>query len=242
VGDNAPDLSSPLPWRRSLRASHARRSAQARRRRLLLRGRAGVALAVAGLTIATGGALAHDPVSSSGGSTASGEGEAAAAVSASTPSGVRAIQRALGLPADGVYGKRTRAAVRRFQRRNDLTVDGIAGPQTLRVLGVSGAGSDGAGGDAEPAASDGAAESPAAEQTATTADPTLERIASCESGGDPTAVSSDGRYRGKYQFDRETWARLGGSGDPAKAPEAEQDRLASKLLAERGTAPWPVCG
>jgi hypothetical protein len=30
---------------------------------------------------------------------------------------------------------------------------------------------------------------------------TLEAIASCESGGDPTIVSSDGTYRGKYQFD-----------------------------------------
>src|SRR5205823_11235122 len=30
---------------------------------------------------------------------------------------------------------------------------------------------------------------------------TLNAIASCESGGDPTAVSADGAYRGKYQFD-----------------------------------------
>src|SRR3954454_23432941 len=28
---------------------------------------------------------------------------------------------------------------------------------------------------------------------------TLDSIAACESGGDPTAVSSDGTYRGKYQ-------------------------------------------
>jgi hypothetical protein len=244
VGDNQPDLSSPLPWRRSLRAAQARRRAHARRRRLLLRGRAGVTLAVAGLTIATGGALAHDRTSSPGGSAAQGEGEASASASVSSAGGVRAIQRALGLPTDGVYGKRTRAAVRRFQRRNDLTVDGIVGPQTLRALGLSDAGSDDAGGDAEPAGGGGAAaaEPIAAEETATKGDPTLERIAECESGGDPTAVSSDGRYRGKYQFDRATWARIGGSGDPAKAPEAEQDRLASRLLAERGTAPWPACG
>jgi len=242
VGDNEPDLSHPLAWRRSLRASQARRSARARRRRTLSRGRAGVALAVAGLTIATGGALAQDPISSSGGSAAQGDGQATAGVSGSAPSGVRAIQRALGLPADGIYGKRTRAAVRRFQRRNDLTVDGIVGPQTLRALGLSEAGSDDPGGDEQPAAPDGAAEPLAADETATESDATLERIARCESGGDPTAVSSDGRYRGKYQFDRETWTRIGGSGDPAQAPEAEQDRLASKLLAERGTAPWPACG
>jgi hypothetical protein len=35
---------------------------------------------------------------------------------------------------------------------------------------------------------------------------------------------------------------MGGSGDPADAPEAEQDRIAAKLLAARGTAPWPNCG
>ena len=71
---------------------------------------------------------------------------------------------------------------------------------------------------------------------------TLQRIAQCESGGNPSAVSADGTYRGKYQFDRETWRRMGGSGDPADAPEAEQDRIAAALLAQRGTAPWPVCG
>jgi hypothetical protein len=70
----------------------------------------------------------------------------------------------------------------------------------------------------------------------------LETIASCESGGDPRAVSSDGTYRGKYQFDRGTWASVGGDGDPAKAPESEQDRRAAKLLAQSGSSPWPVCG
>jgi hypothetical protein len=70
----------------------------------------------------------------------------------------------------------------------------------------------------------------------------LEAIASCESGGDPRAVSADGTYRGKYQFDRGTWASVGGEGDPAKAPESEQDRRAAKLLAASGSSPWPVCG
>ncbi|HEU4598188.1 MAG TPA: transglycosylase family protein, partial [Solirubrobacterales bacterium] len=39
---------------------------------------------------------------------------------------------------------------------------------------------------------------------------TLESIGSCESGGDPGAVSSDGTYRGKYQFDYGTWESVGG--------------------------------
>ena len=71
---------------------------------------------------------------------------------------------------------------------------------------------------------------------------TLEAIASCESGGDPTAVSSDGSYRGKYQFSFETWASVGGSGDPAAAPEAEQDYRAALLYSQAGSSPWPVCG
>jgi len=71
---------------------------------------------------------------------------------------------------------------------------------------------------------------------------TLESIAACESGGDPTAVSSDGTYRGKYQFDYGTWESMGGSGDPAAAPEAEQDYRAALLYASSGSSPWPICG
>ena len=71
---------------------------------------------------------------------------------------------------------------------------------------------------------------------------TLESIAACESGGDPAAVSSDGTYRGKYQFDYGTWESMGGSGDPAAAPEAEQDYRAAMLYAASGSSPWPVCG
>lgn len=71
---------------------------------------------------------------------------------------------------------------------------------------------------------------------------TLEAIASCESGGDPTAVSADGSYRGKYQFDFGTWESMGGSGDPAEASEREQDYRAALLYAQAGSSPWPVCG
>jgi TolA-binding protein len=71
---------------------------------------------------------------------------------------------------------------------------------------------------------------------------TLESIAACESGGDPSAVSSDGSYRGKYQFDFGTWEAVGGSGDPAAAPEREQDYRAALLYAQSGSSPWPVCG
>jgi len=222
------DLSSPLPWRRSLRASRDRRGAQTRRRRRVLRGRAGVTLAVATMAFAAAGAVAQDSPPASGGSSAG---------SGASGSSVSAIQRALGIAADGVYGPETRAAVRRFQRREGLAVDGVAGPATLAALGLSAGG----GGSTEPV-SDTSSSSGGSTGSSGSASATLSRIAQCESGGDPTAVSADGQYRGKYQFDRATWERMGGSGDPAQAGEAEQDRIAAKLLAQRGTSPWPVCG
>ncbi|MCB8971345.1 MAG: transglycosylase family protein [Thermoleophilales bacterium] len=71
---------------------------------------------------------------------------------------------------------------------------------------------------------------------------TLDSIASCESGGDPTAVDASGTYYGKYQFDTGTWASVGGSGSPAAASEAEQDYRAALLYSRAGSSPWPVCG
>lgn len=70
----------------------------------------------------------------------------------------------------------------------------------------------------------------------------LQAIAECESGGNPGAIGGGGQFRGKYQFTYATWASVGGSGDPALAPEAEQDRRAAMLLASSGSSPWPVCG
>ena len=57
-----------------------------------------------------------------------------------------------------------------------------------------------------------------------------------------SAVSSSGQYRGKYQFDLGTWQAVGGQGDPAAAPEAEQDRGPRCSTRGSGPAPWPVCG
>ena len=89
----------------------------------------------------------------------------------------------------------------------------------------------------------GPAPAPAAAATGVaTAGSGLDAIAACESGGDPGAVSPDGTYRGKYQFDQQTWESVGGTGDPAAAPEAVQDEMAARLQAQRGSNPWPVCG
>jgi peptidoglycan hydrolase-like protein with peptidoglycan-binding domain len=172
-----------------------------------LRRLAAVALALASLTFAAGPAAAASP--------------SPAEVVRSAGSSVAALQRALGIPADGVYGPQTRRAVRRFQRANGLVVDGIAGPQTLAALGLT------------------ARRAAAPREDAATV---LERIARCESGGDPRAVSANGRYFGKYQFSRATWRSVGGRGNPARASEAEQDRRAAILYEREGTAPWPVCG
>ena len=79
------------------------------------------------------------------------------------------------------------------------------------------------------------------EARAPAASPVLEAIAACESGGDPTTDTGNGFY-GKYQFTLETWAAVGGSGNPAQASEAEQDHRAAILYAQAGASPWPVCG
>lgn len=147
----------------------------------------------------------------------------ATAQQAGAPGGsVAAVQAALGITADGIAGPQTRRAVRAFERRQGLPVDGLIDRRVRRALGVS---------TQTPRRAAQSADAPAL----------LEAIALCESGGDPTAVSRDGRYRGKYQFSRSTWRSMGGSGDPAAAPEAEQDQRAAALLAREGTSPWPAC-
>ena len=70
----------------------------------------------------------------------------------------------------------------------------------------------------------------------------LNRIAWCESKGNPRAIGGGGAYRGKYQFSFGTWASVGGKGDPATASEREQDRRAAMLLTRSGPGHWPVCG
>jgi len=67
------------------------------------------------------------------------------------------------------------------------------------------------------------------------------KVAKCESGGNPRAVNPSGYY-GLFQFDRQTWRSVGGSGNPAQASAGEQLTRAKKLYSQRGASPWPVCG
>ncbi len=177
---------------------------------------------LAGLMVMVAFATVLDVAAADGGATA---GAATAGVVERGDRGpeVREIQRALGIADDGIFGPMTQRAVKRFQRRHDLEDDGVVGPLTRAALGL------------------GPSKASASEPSAVKVPRILNLIARCESGGNPRAVSPDGRYRGKYQFSRETWRGMGGEGDPAKASESEQDRMALRLYRRAGTSPWPNC-
>jgi peptidoglycan hydrolase-like protein with peptidoglycan-binding domain len=179
-------------------------------------------LVLAAMVIAAVPAFADPGVTAAGGASASAEvivkrGDRGPAV--------RRIQEELGISADGIFGEQTERAVKRFQRNHNLVPDGIVGPLTRGALGL------------RPFSTSSVRRTSSVRLPAI-----LRQIAECESGDNPRAISPGGQYRGKYQFSRETWRNLGGSGDPAEAPEWLQDRLALKLYRLRGTAPWPNCG
>lgn len=49
---------------------------------------------------------------------------------------VKELQRALGITADGIFGKGTESAVKKFQKDNNLTVDGLVGSKTWEAIGI----------------------------------------------------------------------------------------------------------
>ena len=217
------DLAASSRWHASLSASRERRMSAWRRRRRRFRARSLlIAAAVSMLVVSAGIAFA-----TTGSSNTLKYGMRGTAV--------KQLQRKLHVrPVSGYFGVKTKSAVKNFQRRHHLKADGVAGPATLRKLGmrVNSAGSDTGG--TTPGSSNGGG-------SRVRVPAELRRIAQCESGGNPRAVSRTGRYRGKYQFDQSTWEAWGGRGDPIKASESTQDRIAVRLYRKRGTAPWPNC-
>ena len=67
-------------------------------------------------------------------------------------------------------------------------------------------------------------------------------LARCESGGNPTIVSSTGKYHGLYQFSVATWQAVGGAGLPSQATPEEQTARAKMLYNRSGAGQWPHCG
>ncbi len=124
------DLSDPEVWVRSRWRSRARRDAAATRSEMPMPSPRGLSLAA--LLAVTG-----VPALSAASSLVGGAEAQAAARVASRGAGVSALQRALGVSADGVFGPQTQKALRGYQRAHGLTVDGIAGPQARSRLGLA---------------------------------------------------------------------------------------------------------
>lgn len=67
------------------------------------------------------------------------------------------------------------------------------------------------------------------------------QLAQCESGGNPTIVSRNGKYYGLYQFSLATWQSVGGVGLPTENSAEEQTYRAQLLQARSGWGQWPAC-
>ncbi|MGI8846237.1 MAG: peptidoglycan-binding domain-containing protein [Thermoleophilaceae bacterium] len=147
------DMTDPDLWVRSRWRSRARRDAAATRSEMPKPSPRGLSLAA---LLAVAGGPAVGVASGLMGSTATAVAKPAVA---SRGGGVTALQRAVGVGADGVFGPQTAKAVKAYQRSHGLAVDGIAGPQTRSRLGMgagpvfkrksagASSGGDGGGGD-----------------------------------------------------------------------------------------------
>src|SRR5918996_1117337 len=142
------DLSTPELWQRSLARSRLRRALAPRVRREHKRRKRLSAAAAAATMAGPGAPMAMAQLS----------GDLQAEVAAETSSKraievregglplrlgsqgalVAHVQKALGVPADGIFGPQTDTAVRQYQSRAGLQVDGIVGPATWGSLFESG--------------------------------------------------------------------------------------------------------
>lgn len=92
-----------------------------------------------------------------------------------------------------------------------------------------------------PARSSSGGAAPAPAPASTVGGDVWAALAQCESGGNPTIVSSNGLYYGLYQFSLSTWQSVGGTGLPSEASPAEQTQRAQILQARSGWGQWPAC-
>ncbi|WP_210495832.1 peptidoglycan-binding protein [Patulibacter sp. SYSU D01012] len=126
------DLGEHEVWERSLVRSRLRRESAAARRPGLRRGAKGrIAAALVGVTLAVPATEAVTAGTADAAPLASGllkRGDSGSAV--------RALQRALGVAADGEFGAATAKAVRAFQRAHGLQADGVVGALTAAALGT----------------------------------------------------------------------------------------------------------
>ena len=122
------DLGSHELWERSLTRSKLRRQREAARRANVPTARkVGFALAATAiLTPSVQTATAQQTVATAASTGMLKKGSKGPAVVA--------VQQALGIPADGIFGRQTRRAVRQFQATHGLEVDGIVGPMTRAAL------------------------------------------------------------------------------------------------------------
>ena len=126
------DLARCEYWQRSLERSLRRRELAAARRPGPSRSKVSAAL-VAATLITPAAQIARAQSSTATASVTTGN----LRIGSRGPE-VAAVQRALGIPADGIFGRQTRRAVRSFQQANGLLVDGIVGPVTRGALGGGG--------------------------------------------------------------------------------------------------------
>ncbi|GMA30470.1 resuscitation-promoting factor [Litorihabitans aurantiacus] len=116
----------------------------------------------------------------------------------------------------------------------------VPAPAPARSSAPSSSGSSGGG----STSSGGGEAAPAPEPEPAPAAPSGDvwgKLAQCESGGNPSIISSNGKYHGLYQFTVSTWQSVGGSGLPSDASPAEQTERAQALQARSGWGQWPAC-